>query len=110
MPTTYKSARVQGTANVTTYATLYNTGSEFTAIASTITICNTAGTSANYRIALMGSAGTPAAINWIVFDSVVAANDTIGLAFGLVIGNTEFIRVSSSAITVTFGASIAEIS
>jgi len=110
MPTQYKSAQVQGTSSTGTYATLYNTSASSTAVLSTIAICNTASSSATYRIALMASAGTPAAMNWIVYDSVVAGNDTIGLTLGIAVGNSEFVRVSSSANTVTFSASVSEIS
>ena len=110
MPTAYKLAQVQGTAGVTTYATLYSTGASTTAVLSSISICNTASTSATYRIGVMASAGTPAAGNWIVNGATVAANDTVFLTVGLSLGNTQFIRVSSSANTVDFSASVAEIS
>lgn len=109
MPTVYKNAQVQGTAGVTTYATLYNTGAASTAVISTILITNTAATSGTYRIAIMGSAGTPAASNWLVYDSTVAGNDTIALTLGVTLGNTQFIRVSSSANTITFTAFVSEI-
>ena len=110
MPTVYKNAQVQGTAGVTTYATLYNTGAATTAVISTIAVCNTASTSATYRIGIMGSAGTPSAANWLVYDSSVPANDTIFITIGISLGNTQFIRVSSSANTVTFSAYVSEIS
>lgn len=110
MATTYKNAQLQGTASTSTYGTLYNTGASTSAVLSTIAICNTAAATATYRIAVMDSAGTPAAANWIVYDSVVAANDTIILTLGVTLGNSQFIRVSSSADTVTFSAYISEIS
>lgn len=110
MPTAYKLAQVQGTAGVTTYATLYSTGASTTAVLSSISICNTASTSATYRIGVMASAGTPAAGNWIVNGATVPANDTVFLTVGLSLGNTQFVRVSSSANTVDFSASVAEIS
>jgi len=110
MATVYKNGQVQGTAGVTTYATLYNTGAATTAVISTILITNTAATSATYRIAIMGSAGTPSAANWLVYDSTIAGNDTIALTLGITLGNTQFIRVSSSATTVTFTAFVSEIS
>jgi hypothetical protein len=110
MPTAYKNAQVQGTTSVSTYATLYNTGASTTAVLSTIAICNTASASATYRIAIMGSAGTPAAANWLVYDAPIAANDTFFLTTGVTLGNTQFIRVSSSANTVTFSAYVSEIS
>ena len=110
MPTAYKLAQVQGTAGVTTYATLYSTGASTTAVLSSISIYNTASTSATYRIGVMASAGTPAAGNWIVNGATVPANDTVFLTVGLSLGNTQFVRVSSSANTVDFSASVAEIS
>jgi hypothetical protein len=110
MPTVYKNAQVQGTAAVGTYATLYNTTASTTAVVSTIAIVNTSATSATYRIGIMGSAGTPSAAQWLVYDSTIAGNDTIGLTLGVTLGNNQFIRVSSSANTVTFAAFISEIS
>jgi hypothetical protein len=110
MATVYKTQQVQGTAGVGTYATLYNTSASATAVISTIAITNTASGSATYRIGIMGSAGTPAAANWLVYDATVPGNDTIFLTAGVALGNTQFIRVSSSANTVTFSAYVSEIS
>lgn len=110
MATAYKHNSVQGTAAVGTYATLYNTGASTQAVISTILVTNTAATTATYRIAIMGSAGTPSAADWLVYDSVVAGNDTIALTLGIAMGNNEFVRVSSSANTVTFSAFVSEIS
>ena len=110
MATVYKNAQLQGTSGVTTYGTLYSTGASTSAVISTIAICNTAAATGTYRIAIMGTAGTPAAANWIVYDSVVAANDTIVLTLGITLGNSQFIRVSSSANTLTFSAYVSEIS
>ena len=110
MAETYKNAQVQGTAGTSTYATLYNTTASTTAVISTIAITNTAATAATYRIAIMGSAGTPAAANWVVFDSSVPGNDTVFLTAGIALGNSQFVRVSSSANTVTFNAFVSEIS
>lgn len=110
MATIYKTQQVQGTASTGTYATLYSTGASTTAVVSTIAIANTSSSTVTYRIGIMGSAGTPSAANWLVYDSVVAGNDTIFLTVGISLGNTEFIRVSSSANTVAFSAYVAEIS
>lgn len=110
MATTYKNAQVQGTAGLTTYTTLYNTGATTEAVVSTIAICNTASATATFRIGIMGSAGTPAAADWLVYGASVAANDTVFLTIGVTLGNSEFIRVSSSANTVTFSAFLSEIS
>jgi len=110
MATIYKNEAVQGTTGLTTYATLYSTGASTRAVVSTIAITNTASATATYRIGIMGSAGTPAAANWLVYDAVLAGNDTVFLTVGIALQNSQFIRVSSSASTVTFSAYISEIS
>lgn len=109
MPTAYKDAVVQGTASTGTYATLYSTGASTTAAISQIFIANESSSSVTVRVGLAGSAGTPAAGSFLLYDVVIAGNDTLSLGpFSL--GNTRFIRVSSSANTCTFSAAVAEIS
>lgn len=110
MPTVYKTQQVQGTSAVGTYATLYSTGASTTAVLSTIGICNTASATATYRIGITGSAGTPGVGEHIVYGATVPGNDSVFLTLGLTLGNTEFVRVSSSANTVDFIAGVAEIS
>jgi hypothetical protein len=110
MPTNYKNAQVQGTAAVTTYATLYTPPSATQTVVSQIAICNTAATQATYRVGIMTSAGTPAAANWLCYDTVVPANDTAFIGGGLSLANGDFVRVSSSANTVSFTAFVSEIS
>jgi hypothetical protein len=109
MPTVYKNAQLQGTAALTTYGTLYSTSASATAVISSILVTNTASTAATYRIGIMGSAGTPGASEWVAFGVSVGGNDTVGLTLGLTVGNSQFVRVSSSANTVTFSAYISEI-
>jgi hypothetical protein len=109
MAETFKVAQVQGTSSVTDYATLYSTSASAQAVISTIAICNTASTAATFRIGIMGSAGTPGNSEWLAFGTSLAANDTIALTLGLTLGNSQFIRVSSSANTVTFSAYVSEI-
>jgi hypothetical protein len=109
MATNYKYAQVQGTAGTGSYATLYATPAATQAVISTIVICNTAGTTATYRIGLDTAAGTPGASEWLVYDSVVAGNDSICLTLGVCLDASKFIRVSSSANTVAFSAFVSEI-
>jgi hypothetical protein len=109
MATAYKLPQVQGTSSTGTYSTLYSTGASTTAIVSNILIANHAAATVTVRLGVMASAGTPGASQWILYDVVIAANDT--LSFGpLSLGNTQFLRVSSSANTCTFSAAVAEIS
>lgn len=109
MATAYKDAMVQGTSSTGTYSTLYSTGASTTAIISNLLIANESSSAVTVRVGLAGSAGTPAAGSFLLYDVVIAGNDT--LSFGpYALGNTRFIRVSSSANTCTFSAAVAEIS
>lgn len=109
MATAYKDAMVQGTSSTGTYATLYSTGASTTAIISNILVANETASAVTVRIGVMGSAGTPGTGQFLIEDVVVGGGDT--LSFGpYALGNTRFIRVSSSANTCTFAAAVAEIS
>ena len=110
MATTYMDKQVAGTAGTGTYATLYNTGASTTAVISSIIVCNEATSSVTIRIGIASSAGTPASGSFIVYDRVIPANDTMVLTLGLALGNTKYIRVSSSATTCSFTAGVSEIS
>lgn len=110
MAIAYKPAQVQGTSSVSTYATLYNVPAATEAVVSTIVICNTAASSATYRIGLDTTAGTPGASEWLVYGATIAANDTIALTLGISLDAGKYIRVSSSADTVAFSAFVSEIS
>ncbi len=109
MARSYKNARVQGTSSVSTYSTLYTTSASATAVISTISVCNTASADATFRIAIMDSAGTPAQADFISYGSTVAANDTSFITVGITMSPSQFIRISSSANTVSFCAFISEI-
>jgi hypothetical protein len=110
MATIYTNAKVQGTEAVTTYATLYTVPAATQAVLSTIAVCNTSESSATYRVSIMDSAGTPAAQDWIVYDTTIPGNDTVFLTAGLTMQANQVMRVSSSATTVTFSAYISELS
>lgn len=110
MATTYKNAQIQGTASTGTYTTLYNTGASTTAVISTILVTNQSASTITYRIGLDTTAGTPGASEWLVYDATVAGNDTIALTLGVTLGNTQYIRVSSSSASCNFTAFISEIS
>jgi len=111
MATIYKDAQTAGTASTGTYATLYSTGAATTAVISSIIICNeSSSASVTVRVGIAASAGTPASGSFILYDRTIPANDTLTLTAGFALGNTKFIRVSSSAATVSFTAGVSEIS
>jgi hypothetical protein len=111
MATTYKDAQVVGTSGGigANYSTLYSTGASTTAIISNLIIANESSSAVTVRVGLAASAGTPASGAFLLYDVVIAGNDS--LSFGpYSLGNTRFLRVSSSAATCTFSAAVAEIS
>lgn len=110
MATAYKYAQVQGGAAVGTLATLYETPSATEAVISSIVITNQASSDVTVRIGLDATAGTPGASEWLVYDAVVAGNDTVALTLGVTMPAGKFIRVSSSADTCNFSAFLSEIS
>jgi len=115
MATNYKNAQVSGSAGgLGAYVTLYDTATasanSATAVISSIVVTNTATAAKQYRIAIMGApVGTPAAANWIVYNATVAGNDAVALTLGLVLGTSQYIRVSSTDDSVTFSAYLSEI-
>jgi hypothetical protein len=108
--TAYLTRQVVGTASTGTYSTLYSTGASTTAVVSSIVICNEAASRVTVRIGLAASATTPASGAFLLYDRTVDPNDTLILNLPVTLGNTTFIRTSSSAITCSFTAAVAEVS
>jgi len=110
MATAYKYAQVQGTASTGTYATLYESPSATEAVISSLVITNQASSDVTVRIGMDTTAGTPGDSEWLVYDAVVAGNDTVALTLGVTLDAEKFVRVSSSADTCNFTAFLSEIS
>jgi hypothetical protein len=110
MATSYTFSQVQGTASVGSYATLYETASATSAVVSSLVVTNQASSDVTVRIGLDTAAGTPGASEWLVYDAVVAGNDTVALTLGVALPPSRFIRVGSSASTCNFSAFVSEIS
>lgn len=102
--------QTQGTAGVTTYATLGGAvPTSQSWLISTVSICNQAASAMTYRLAVC-STDTPATSEFIVFGATVPANDTVTLTLGITMQADKRIRVSSSANTCSFAAFGTEIS
>lgn len=110
MSVAYLTQQIVGTASTGTYSTLYSTGGATTAIISGLHICNESTSEVTVRIGLKSSAGTPASGEFIAYDLKVPALKTVPVPGPFTLGNTTYLRVSSSATTVTFTAATAEIS
>lgn len=112
MATAYKvlGQVATSTLGATTEGTLYSP-SGVSAVVSTIAICNQAGTSATYRIAVRKTGeATTADKNWIVYGATVGASDSIMLTLGATLEDGAAIRVYGSSATMSFTAFGSEIS
>jgi hypothetical protein len=89
---------------------LYSTPAATEAIISSIVICNQASSDVTVRIGLDTAEGTPGTSEFLVYDAVIAGNDTVSLTLGITLDASKFIRVSSSADTCSFSAFVSEIS
>lgn len=109
MPTIYK---VLGQSNpaATTLTTLYTVPSATDAVVSTIAICNQAGTSGTYRIAVRPGGASIANQHYIVFGATVAASDSVLLTLGITLDATDVISVFGSSANFSFTAFGSEIS
>ena len=109
MPTTYK---VLGQSNpaATTATTLYTVPSSTSAVVSTISICNQAGSSGTYRIAVRPAGATLAAQHYLVYGATVAASDSVLLTLGVTLATTDVITVYGSSANMSFSAFGSEIS
>ena len=109
MATAYKYAQVQGTASTGTFATLYTTPASTEAVISSLVICNQSSSAITVRIGLDTTEGTPGADEFLVYDASVAGNDTVALTLGITMDASKYLRVSSSANTISFSAFLSEI-
>ena len=111
MPTSYKILG-QSNPSATTNTTVYTVPSSTSAVISTITIANQAGTAGSYRIIAQKSADVSATIlakQYLAYDVAIAANDTTALTLGISLETGDVIKVYCSSANMSvniFGSEI----
>jgi hypothetical protein len=108
MATTYKVLG-QSNPSATTATTLYTCPALTQTVISTITICNQAGTSGTYRIAVRPNGATIAPEHYLVYDATVAANSTAAYTLGITIDASDVVTVYASSTSFSFNAFGSEI-
>lgn len=108
MATTYK---VLGQLNpsATTATTLYTCPAGTQTVISTITICNQAGTSGTYRVAVRPNGATLSAEHYVVYDATIQANTTAAYTLGITIDASDVVTVYASSANISFNAFGSEI-
>lgn len=110
MPTAYK-VLAQSAPSATTETTLYTVPSSTSAVISTISVTNQAGSSGTYRIAVRPAAdASTTQKHWIVYGATVPANDSIMLTVGLTLATGDVVRVYASSANMSFSAFGSELS
>lgn len=108
MTITYKIlGQINPTAN--TMSTAYTVPASNSAVISTVVICNQSNTSAAFSLAVVASGDSPAAKNFLNFQTPVPGNDSITVTIGITLAANDSIRanVSTSTMSVNvFGSEI----
>ncbi len=109
MAATYKVLG-QSAPSATTATTLYTVPSSTSAVVSTITVCNRDTASGTFRIAIRPAGAALANQHYIVYDSSIAANDTVTFTIGITLATTDVITVYASSANMSFNAFGSELS
>jgi hypothetical protein len=108
MATTYKVLG-QSNPSATTATTLYTCPAATQTVISTISVCNQAGTSGTYRIAIRPNGATLATEHYVVYDATIEANSTIAYTLGITIDASDVVTIYASTTNFSFSAFGSEI-
>jgi hypothetical protein len=103
MPLTYK-VLAQLNPSATTATTLYTNPASTSTVISSITVCNQAGASGSYRIAIRPNGETLAAKHYIAYDRAIAANATETHTIGITVDADDIVTVYASSASISFNA------
>jgi len=88
--------------SATTATTLYTVPSAKSAVCSTLTVCNRAGTSGSYRISVRPAGAALSNEHYVIYDTGLAANSTDLLTIGISLATTDVVEVYASSASFTF--------
>ena len=108
MPTVYKILG-QSAPSATTNTDIYTVPSSTEAIVNTIAVCNRGAAQATYRLAVRPNGATIANQHYFVFDTIIAANDTVNPDITLSLDAGDVITVYASTANFSFLVSGVEI-
>jgi len=109
MAVTYKVLG-QSNPSATTATTLYTVPASTSTVVSTITICNQSNASDTYRIAIRPAGATLANSQYIAYNSVIPAYDSISLTIGITLAATDVVTIYAGTTNLSFNLFGSEIS
>lgn len=107
MPTTHKVLGQVAPAAATA-TTLYTVPASTQAVCSTLSICNRDLATA-YRVSVRPAGAAQDVKHYLVYDAVIAANDTILLTLGITLATTDVVTVYAGTSALSFSLFGAEI-
>ena len=108
MTITYKIlGQLNPSAN--TISTVYTVPASNSAVISTVVICNQAVNSAAFSLAVVASGDSPAAKNFLNFQTPVPGNDSITVTIGITMAAGDTIRANVTSSNVSVGVFGSEI-
>ncbi len=109
MATVYK---ILGQSNpaLTSSVDLYTVPVGKSTVCSTLNIANLAATNGTFRISVVPSGSSLQAKNYLAYDTVVPANDSISLTIGMTLSQYDKVKVYASSISQSFNLFGTEIS
>ena len=100
MPTTHKVLGQVAPAAATA-TTLYTVPASTQAVCSTLSICNRDIATA-YRVSVRPAGAAQDVKHYLVYDAVIAANDTILLTLGITLATTDVVTVYAGTSALSF--------
>ena len=108
MPTAHKVLGQVAPAAATA-TTLYTVPAATQAVCSTLSICNR-DIATTYRVSVRPAGAAQDVKHYLVYDAVIAANDTILLTLGITLATTDVVTVYAGTSALSFSLFGAEIS
>ena len=109
MATAYKVLG-QVAPSATTATAMYTVPSATQTVVSSITVCERAGTAAQFRLSVRPDGAALSNEHYIVYDASIGANDTLILTVGLTLDASDVLEVYASTGDLSFNAYGSEIS
>lgn len=103
MANTYKVLG-QVAPSATTTTTLYTVPSAKSVVISTISIVNRGAATESFRVAIRPGGAALSDEHWIIYDSSIAANDTLFISVGATMAATDVLEVYNSLGNLSYSA------
>lgn len=85
-----------------TLGTLYTAPGTATVSCSSVVVCNQAGAASTFRVSAAVNGAADGTIQYLYYDTPIAANDTFVATLGITMGTSDQIRVRSGNGSVSF--------